>query len=652
MTSVVQISGHSFITLVGGSNSTTVPIILRAIFKELDSGISVTDYEVNEGGRWNQHRLATGILSLFIYTVPAQYLCVVLSEFFKKLEETEDDAVTRVLADTIAELLKSNRSPLGYSGLELARNLLKLLRKQRPEATGDPRVSISVAKVRPARTIYFICNAFVALLRNANFALQKYEIIESLIAKAFFRDSKASLVENTDAFDHLRISVPSLGPSSMGNKIHNHDDDRHSMGTVTLDSREELHFRSVVWGILFALTDEGSSPSVLRLAFVEVHVKLFDMLFRMIRVLDEEFVLNTLVFWRQLLIHGLPIAPTRRFSEYQINSSKQIPTLGRPSQIILAKTRLSLAYLATTMDLNLDLLHFTAILSLTKSILRECDIQQLSIFLVFLRWLLTHFVEQGGLPTEEILLITFFALQVYQELASCLLKIQNHGESDNHSVLRKMIDRCINGLMHSGVTKVEMDDVLNQSSRPVLRDLPDLSKVTPSIGKLISAFNTSSPLPATLEVYRPSFDQDFICSHSVTNSKSHEKSSIFPPTRSLVFSSPNDGAEPTETLPSYHATGTGKFSRLSRLSGPASVITAPAFYQTDSSTGAGLFPTRTLTVSTSSLAAHSDAQSVHSSTLTSTNVDPLEEQFDQLTVKLKEKREKDKTRSLFFLKKK
>lgn len=652
----MQVVGLSFVHLVEGSNSTTVPLLLDCLFKQFDVD------------KWIHQRLSGGLLNIFVHSVPAQFLCVVLTEFFRKLEETEDN-VTIVLANTIAELLRSNRSPLGYSGLELAKNLLKLLRKQRPDATEATRASIIQAKVRTPRTIYAICTAFVALLRNANFALQKYEIIESIIQKSFFGSTSAGLEVGRNVTDHSL----SLGESSQLT-LPVSTNERHSILTVTLDQSEEYHFRSVVWGILFSLTEEGSSSSILRLAFVDVQVKLFDTLFRMVRMGDEDFILNTLVFWRQLLVHGLPIAPNRRgihtvtapeSGTMTAGTSSPLPGvsssvtsgLGRPSLLILANTRLALAYLATSRDLALSLTHVTAILSLIKSLLGECDLTQLGTFLTFVSWLYGKFSNAVEWTIEDRACITLFSLKVAYEVGVMQKRLCGHSGEDSTELLH-LIDNSIKQLQKAGMEDAEMDDILD-ATRPVFSLFRSsgegikFNTIMPSDTSLILAFKSSctqSELRIDLHPYSAQEDQELVAGAGASNiqGRSLEKATFH-----------------RSTLPT--PTGTNRSSRLSRLGvgtgigfGSSSAITAPAFYQlehTSASTGLGAIPARALTVSSSSLA-HSDAHSLAGTAdsasvaaMGSLSADPLEERFDQLSVRMKERRQKDRATSMLLFSK-
>lgn len=390
--------GSALVTLIEGSSSTTVPMIMDSVFGEFSK----------DG--WTHPRMWGAVQSILINGVPAQYLCVVLSELFRRLE-TEDVNFITVLTDMIAEILRSNRSPLGYSALELTSNLLKLLRRQKGSLfisnNLEMRASFAKFEVPPPKTVFSICNAFVSLLRNANFGLQKYEIIEHIIGRAFFPGSLISGSNNS-----FRVGTPVASVLDL---------ERHSIGAVTLDSIEEGHFRSIVWSILFALAEEVTPPSVLRLAFVEVHIKLFELLFCMLRVPDSEFCLNSLVFLQQLLINGLAIVPNRRTTVDSPVSIVSTITLGRSSNYVLTKIRVALGILVTEVAEDfITIVHIAAIFALLQAIIPQCDLVHLAYFLRFNLWLHKTCLGINRLTFEDRACVSLFTNYILQDIGKFL----------------------------------------------------------------------------------------------------------------------------------------------------------------------------------------------------------------------------------------
>jgi hypothetical protein len=91
-------------TLIENSNSTSISIIISVIFDEV------------ERKELNSEKL----LNILIQSVPAQFICVVVSETFRKLDSSNDPTTIMTLTNSLASLVISNRSPLGYSAVELA----------------------------------------------------------------------------------------------------------------------------------------------------------------------------------------------------------------------------------------------------------------------------------------------------------------------------------------------------------------------------------------------------------------------------------------------------------------------------------------------------------------------------------------------------
>lgn len=117
--------------------------------------------------------------------------------------------------------------------------------------------------------------------------------------------------------------------------------------------------------------------------------------------------------------------------------------------------------------------------------------------------------------------------------------------------------------------------------------------------------------------------------------------------RMIVTLQPNSDRPPTISLTKHQSSGrsnAGTFSRLSKLGGGStarSSVTAPAFYRVGSSMGGQM--TRALTVSSSSLT-QSDIRSLNLPVPT----DLLEGQFDELSLRVREGKKKEHSKSMLF----
>lgn len=266
----------AFQTLVKNLSSSSLPIFMDVFF-----GIAATEDGAVEPVGY--------AFTLLVRNIPAQFLCIFLSEIFRQLERANTEAALYLLVDTLTELLLSNRGPLGYSAVEIANNLLRLLRKQRPSAPTDTRVSILHQGGPPSKAVFTICNCLVSVLRNTNFASQKYEIINHIIHKAFLPKEQPKATTTALTVDRPTAYIA----------------DHHSLATVSLDNAEETQFRAVIWSVLFAMAEESLPPTILKLAFVEIPVKLFESLLLMILNPDSEFRLSSLALLHRLLLNGL-----------------------------------------------------------------------------------------------------------------------------------------------------------------------------------------------------------------------------------------------------------------------------------------------------------------------------------------------------------
>jgi hypothetical protein len=265
VTPVLEKMTTSFQMLVKGMNTVCLEYFMTAMF-----GIFKPKTEIcMEATRY--------MFLILIKNIPSQFLCIFLTEIFRQLDKTDEHHLV-ILIDTVTDLILSNRGPLGYTAIDLAHNFIKLLRKQRPPPPTNLRASFFALTIPPPKSVFAICNALgiycvllfhlhrasilVCILRNTNFASQKYEIINHVLVKAFLpKESKRN------QFDHNQISLQSP--------------DYHSLATVTLDNVEEDQFRSVTWSVLFAMAEECLPNTVLKLAFVEIPSKLFESLFQM-----------------------------------------------------------------------------------------------------------------------------------------------------------------------------------------------------------------------------------------------------------------------------------------------------------------------------------------------------------------------------------
>lgn len=147
-----------FIGLVQGANAVSIQYINPAIL-------------CWRGRGWPES-IAQAALHL-IRHLPSQLLSVFLSDLFKEIaaattkDQRKDVEVQEqeicVLVEALGELLQSNRGPLGYSAVGIARNLQRILRRER---IADDSINYATANgnrnrklVAHTKSVYATCNA-------------------------------------------------------------------------------------------------------------------------------------------------------------------------------------------------------------------------------------------------------------------------------------------------------------------------------------------------------------------------------------------------------------------------------------------------------------------------------------------------------------
>lgn len=199
----------------------------------------------------------------------------------------------------------------------------------------------------------------MCILRNTNFAAQKYDIINSLIHRAFLPRETRRPGTGLDARHGAAAAAMAAA-------------EHHSLATVTLDNQEEAQFRAVTWSVLFAMAEEALPATILKLAFVEIPQRLFDSLFLMGVNSDGEFRLNSLVLLHRLLLNGLSFTGhvAKRESRETLFGTA---VLSKGSLGLLAKLR-SAVYQSFRLE-STGAPHICAIDGILKASLGDTDLQ-------------------------------------------------------------------------------------------------------------------------------------------------------------------------------------------------------------------------------------------------------------------------------------
>lgn len=423
---------RSLKTLFETSNSTTLPVIIQEIANGFDRlyNASVKFFHF--------------ILSLLIHNVPAQHLCLLISEFFQKIEAS-NDRVACLLTEAIADLLKSNRSPLGHSAIEILDRFLKIIRKkQRGQSHANSDYSNASSLI-----IFTICSAATSILSNASFTLQKFEIIEALLTRTFLKSQQTEL---------------------------NNLSSEHSL------SNEDTQYISVIWGILFSLAENEVLPSIRKFAYMEVNVRLFELLFKMVFMFDSSFQINTFVLWRILLHNGLNIAPHR---QSDLQESSLACSYNSTSQYIFTKTRITLASYFNRLVVKseeISINHLAAMLSVIRNIIYQSDLIQTIHFLKFILWMVSIYSKMTTSTDVEKLYV----------LLCCYYTIRSAGYHCSLDELSLYTSHKIDLLSKAGIKLNDIEELINIRYLDPLNYSVDMIDYIPNAEEIFSIFRKFS----------------------------------------------------------------------------------------------------------------------------------------------------------------
>lgn len=141
---------NAYVSLIRGLPFPSFPIFMTAFFQMVGDSCKSSSCD--------KCPAIGNSLQLLARHAPSGILCIFLTEIFRQLERATEPVLS-LLVDTLADLLLSNRGPLGYTALDISSNLMKLLRKQRPPAPPDTRRSIlQPTLTSPPRAVFAISN--------------------------------------------------------------------------------------------------------------------------------------------------------------------------------------------------------------------------------------------------------------------------------------------------------------------------------------------------------------------------------------------------------------------------------------------------------------------------------------------------------------
>jgi hypothetical protein len=203
-----QRSIQTFSNLLRTTTATSLPAIFDTI---------VDVCEHSEG--WAPKELCMYFFGAVALNVPQQYIFVVLSAVFKHLESMRfNETAFMSFFFCIYQILTHNRGPLGFSSLELSKNLLCHGRILAASASVSLPIIVSTAEIaRLPESLSMCCSCIIAVTQYSAFMTQRFDILTYILRKTF-RLQTSDLISSADAArdasDRQSVTTDSFGPTS------------------------------------------------------------------------------------------------------------------------------------------------------------------------------------------------------------------------------------------------------------------------------------------------------------------------------------------------------------------------------------------------------------------------------------------------------
>lgn len=240
--------------LLGKSTATSLPMVINTLF------------ETCEINGWEPKSLCMFFFSSVALHVPAQYLFVVISSIFKHLEMMKyHDAATVSLLFCVYQILSHNRSPLGFSAIELVKNVLEQTRIATARGSVSLPVILTSASVSSLpESVSMCCFCLLAVFQNNAFMTQRYDILTYVLRKNF-----RQVMEQLETRDLAKDA---------------HISDRHSVTTETLGPTS-FQFFQVVW--IFMAGAFSEQPKMAKFSLSQSPAVFFDKILRLLPIDDR-----------------------------------------------------------------------------------------------------------------------------------------------------------------------------------------------------------------------------------------------------------------------------------------------------------------------------------------------------------------------------
>lgn len=198
--------------------------------------------------------------------VPSQFLFVVISSIFRHIDllmYQENSYVTLLFC--IYQILQANRSPLGFSAIELTNNILSRAKIVTMHSNISLPIILSVECISLLPESISMCIfCLIAVFQNTNFLTQRYDILIYILRKNF-------RMLNESASSHFNSRDTSIS-------------EKHSIITETVNPAS-FQFLQVIW--IFYASAFTENPKFSKFSLIQSPSCFFEKLVHILKIEDR-----------------------------------------------------------------------------------------------------------------------------------------------------------------------------------------------------------------------------------------------------------------------------------------------------------------------------------------------------------------------------
>lgn len=272
--------------LLGKSTATTLPVVINALI------------DICERNNWAPKSLCMFLFGSLALNVPSQFLFVVISSIFKHVDNIPyQENLYVTLMFCIYQILQANRSPLGFSAIELTSNILtraKIATSHNHISSLPIILSGDCINLLP-ESVSMCVFSLIYVFQNSNFMTQRYDILIYILRKNFHM-----------ANDNI---------SSQMNSRETNISDKHSIITETVNPAS-FQFLQIIW--IFLSIAFSENPKFSKFSLIQSPSTFFEKLINILKIEDRgkiNFKMYFIEFFRyfsQLLAYSIFDAQSQR----------------------------------------------------------------------------------------------------------------------------------------------------------------------------------------------------------------------------------------------------------------------------------------------------------------------------------------------------